>query len=255
MPGVAEVFHARIEDYGYPTHYHDTWTVLIVDDGAIRYDLDTRQRVSAGNTISVLPPGVAHNGTPAPGAISFSKRVVYLDAAVIPVDLVGAAVDRSHIDDGELRRGIETLHSRLRNGDDFAAESSLALVAERIETHLAASEPRQLKSEPDTARRLRLLLDAHPTADITLDAAAAELHRSKAHLVRSFSASYGISPHAYLVSRQIETARRLLLEGQPPATVAAMSGFYDQAHLTRHFKRHTSTTPSAFQGSRRVHSS
>jgi len=30
--GISEVFHASIVNYQYPTHCHDTWTVLIVDD-------------------------------------------------------------------------------------------------------------------------------------------------------------------------------------------------------------------------------
>jgi AraC-like DNA-binding protein len=41
-------------------------------------------------------------------------------------------------------------------------------------------------------------------------------------------------------------ARGLLLQGAAPAEVAAAAGFYDQAHFTRHFKRHTSVTPAAY---------
>src|ERR671911_239937 len=43
LPGVREVFHARFVEHRYPPHTHDTWTVLIVDQGAIRYDLDNRE--------------------------------------------------------------------------------------------------------------------------------------------------------------------------------------------------------------------
>ena len=39
MPGVVEVFHAHFTEHAYPMHAHDTWTLLIVDDGAVRYDL------------------------------------------------------------------------------------------------------------------------------------------------------------------------------------------------------------------------
>ncbi|CAM5331731.1 hypothetical protein SALBM217S_00346 [Streptomyces griseoloalbus] len=40
VPGVVEVFHARFTEYAYPMHVHDAWTLLIVDSGAVRYDLD-----------------------------------------------------------------------------------------------------------------------------------------------------------------------------------------------------------------------
>ena len=41
-PGIREVFHARFTEHAYPPHTHDDWTLFIVDDGAIRYDLDRR---------------------------------------------------------------------------------------------------------------------------------------------------------------------------------------------------------------------
>jgi hypothetical protein len=44
VAGVHEVFHAHFVDYAYPPHVHDAWTVFIVDDGWIRYDLERRHR-------------------------------------------------------------------------------------------------------------------------------------------------------------------------------------------------------------------
>jgi AraC-like DNA-binding protein len=85
---------------------------------------------------------------------------------------------------------------------------------------------------------------------VTLASAAAELDRSVPHLVRSFTREFGLSPHAYLTGRRVDMARRLLLHGTAPADVATAVGFYDQAHLTRHFKRHTSATPSSYARSR-----
>jgi len=46
----------------------------------------------------------------------------------------------------------------------------------------------------------------------------------------------------------IELARRLLLAGQRPAEVAAAVGFYDQSHLSRHFKRHLGVSPARYPG-------
>jgi AraC-like DNA-binding protein len=58
-----------------------------------------------------------------------------------------------------------------------------------------------------------------------------------------------VSPHAYVIGRRIEAARRRLLRGDRPADVAVAVGFHDQAHLTRHFKRHTSVTPARYADS------
>lgn len=67
-----------------------------------------------------------------------------------------------------------------------------------------------------------------------------------AHLVRAFSGVYGIAPHQYLNSRRVDRARRLLLEGRSPGDVAAATGFFDQSHLTRHFRKLVGVTPGRY---------
>jgi AraC-like DNA-binding protein len=100
------------------------------------------------------------------------------------------------------------------------------------------------------AEGLRDLLDARLVEGITLAEAARILDVSPAHLVRSFTGRFGISPHRYLVGRRIDVARALVLEGQPIARIAADVGFHDQAHFTRHFRRHVGTTPGSYRGGR-----
>ena len=165
---ISEVFHARIVDYGYPLHCHDTWTVLIVDTGAISYDLDRKQCGALRETVAILPPGVTHNGKPAPGAKGFAKRVLYLDESVLPVDLIGAAVDRTNIKDARLRRSLAALHDDLVVGaDPFAASSALAMIAERITLRLQTRPDPVAGVEQGVAEMLRRMLD-EPTAGVDL---------------------------------------------------------------------------------------
>ena len=48
----------------------------------------------------------------------------------------------------------------------------------------------------------------------------------------------------------MDLARRLILTGRPLGSVAADSGFYDQPHLTRHFKRIVGVGPRAYGAGR-----
>jgi AraC-like DNA-binding protein len=246
-PGVREVFHARFH-HTYPPHTHDTWTVFVVDEGAIRYDLDRHHRGARGSVIGVLPPHVVHDGRPADSR-GYGKRVLYLEAGVLGEDLVGRAVDDSSVVDARLRAAVDALHARLRHPDDaLEAESRLAFVAERLREHLTGRPAPRRTPHAELAEQLRALLDEHACEQLTLAVAADRLAASPAHLVRSFTGTFGVPPHAYLVGRRIEAARTRLLEGEPIVRVASQVGFFDQAHFTRHFKRHVGVTPAAYRG-------
>jgi AraC-like DNA-binding protein len=252
VPGVVEVFHAHYTEYAYPMHVHEAWTLLIVDDGAVRYDLDRHEHGTPHDTVSLLPPHVPHNGSPVT-ELGFRKRVLYLDLSRLDESFIGPAVDGPDLVDPVLRRRVAQLHTALAHpGDELEAESRLTLIGERLRTHL---RPRLVTGTPlpdrPLAHRLRELLDERLVEGIALDEAARLVHAHPAHLVRAFSTTFGIAPHQYLMSRRVDRARRLLLDGQPAVEVAAGTGFYDQSHLTRHFKRLVGVTPGRYGSSSR----
>ncbi len=74
------------------------------------------------------------------------------------------------------------------------------------------------------------------------------LHR----FVTVFRSQVGIPPHQYVCRTRVKEARTLLRQGIPPAAVALDTGFCDQSHLSRHFKRQCGITPGHFAGSRAV---
>ncbi|PWU54281.1 AraC family transcriptional regulator [Micromonospora sp. S4605] len=247
VPGIAEVFHAHFVDHAYPAHTHDVWTLLIVDDGAIRFDLDRHRHGALRPSVTLLPPHVPHDGRSATRH-GFRKRVLYLDPSVLDAAATGAAVDRPNLPDQQLRRRIHQLHQALaRPGDGFEADSRLAFILERLNLHLRRHIPTGDQPAAHVlAVRLRELLDARTAEGVTLREAAGLLHAHPTHLVRAFTRTYGLPPHSYLTSRRIELARRLLLAGRRPAEVAAAAGFHDQSHLTRHFKRHLGVSPTRY---------
>ncbi|WP_432888400.1 AraC family transcriptional regulator [Kribbella sp. CA-245084] len=248
LAGVVEVLHAHFPSHAYPTHTHDAWTVLIVDEGAVRYDLDHREHGLAQAQVSLLPPHVPHDGRSVLPQ-GFRKRVLYLAPDRLGGDhLIGAAVDHPEYVDPILRHRIHQLHRVLLDGqEDLEAQSRLTLIEERLSQHLR----RTVVAPPDrsdsgVAAQLRELLDSKVTDGITLEDAAKVVHAHPAHLVRAFSREYGMPPHRYLTGRRVDLARRYLLDGHPAAEVATLAGFYDQSHLNRHFRKLLGVTPASF---------
>lgn len=251
VAGVAEVLHAFFAEHAYPLHTHDCWTLLLIDRGAVHYNLYRDEHTASGNAITLLPPHVPHNGRTV-HAHGLRKRVLYLETDVLTTDLVGSSVDRPSLDDPVLRARIGQLHYVLAaQTEHLEAESHLVLIQERLRLHLTESlhRPRPVP-EHSLARSLRDLLDERITEGITINEAARMLHTHPTHLIRSFGREFGLPPHAYLNGRRINWARRLLLDGMRPVDVATCVGFYDQAHFSRHFKKMLGVNPSTFTSQR-----
>jgi transcriptional regulator GlxA family with amidase domain len=101
-------------------------------------------------------------------------------------------------------------------------------------------------------RRVIDHLESNYLAPGLLQDLARTLNRSRFQVIRSFRREMQITPHAYLIRLRIIHAIRLLQRGEAIAQVAAATGFSDQSHLTRHFKRWTGTTPGVFARTRTV---
>jgi AraC-like DNA-binding protein len=247
VAGVSEVLHAHFPVHAYPAHTHSTWTLLLVDTGTVRYDLDRQPHGALGDRVTLLPPHVAHDGRSVE-TTGFRKRVVYLDEDVIDADRIGAAVDHPGWADPVLRGAVDRLHGALgQPGDELEAEVRLELVVDRLRQRLAgATTPSVVRRDPALAHRLRDLLDARLVEGVSLPVAARALAVHPTHLVRAFGAEFGLPPHRYLTGRRLDRARRMLLAGERAADVAVAVGFHDQAHLTRHFRRLLGVTPTAY---------
>ncbi len=68
-----------------------------------------------------------------------------------------------------------------------------------------------------------------------------------------FRQQVGVSPHRYICRLRVERAQALIREGVPAATAASEAGFYDQSHLSRHFKSICGMTPGQYLSASRGH--
>jgi transcriptional regulator GlxA family with amidase domain len=138
-----------------------------------------------------------------------------------------------------------------------------AACADRVARHLVApphrdggqaqffraAEPR--RADPgggDSLEPTREWARARIAEPLTVAAMARHANVSPRTFARRFRAETGTTPLQWLLSRRVLEARRLLEESDLPVeAVAQRAGFGDAASLRDHFRRATSTTPTAYR--------
>ncbi len=160
------------------------------------------------------------------------------------------------IDSPPLRELLLLLHAevtRQGNSDGHYATAIARLIALHLVKHhsspMIASNKRGGLS-PTKLRKVATLVEQRMGSEMSLEELATAAGLSVFHFARVFRQSTGMSPFQYVLKRRIERARELLLEPHARiGDIALECGFCDQAHLTRHFKRITGSTPAAFKRS------
>jgi AraC-like DNA-binding protein/PAS domain-containing protein len=105
---------------------------------------------------------------------------------------------------------------------------------------------------PRVTQLMREYIESHLSESISLDAMAEMAGLSVFHFTRAFRRSFEMPPHAYLLHRRVERALRLLEQTELALSEIAFStGFSDQSHFAKHFRRITGVTPSAVRWNRR----
>jgi len=137
-------------------------------------------------------------------------------------------------------------------GGRLFGESLLCALAVHLQRGYAVTPPSDVKpgNGLPRARLSRVIeyVEANLDREIPLATLAETAGMSTHYFSELFKQSVHVSPHQYVLRRRIERARRLL--GDPRVTVleaAVRSGFSDQSHFTKIFRRIVGVTPTGYR--------
>jgi AraC-like DNA-binding protein len=197
--------------------------------------------------------GVAVDGRPWTSALTIVEAADLCALAGDPEadPLADVEFPRPVISDPGLAAGFVRLHAAL------ASPSSRLEREERLSEWLRAIVARASPARPARSRltgrddrALRLAceyLADRPERNVGLDELAGVAGVGKFRLIRLFRERTGLPPHALQVAHRIRAARRLIEAGETLAAAAAATGFTDQSHLHRLFRRSLGVTPGEYR--------
>ncbi|MDR6954992.1 AraC-like DNA-binding protein [Ancylobacter sp. 3268] len=119
---------------------------------------------------------------------------------------------------------------------------------------LRSAEKRKRSSlAPWQLRRVVDYIEENCLRAIRLQELAELVSLSPSYFSHAFKAATGVPPHQWQTNARLKRAQDLLLATDMSLTeVAATTGFFDQAHLTRLFRKKVGATPAAWRRERRA---
>ena len=237
-------------------HWHDCYGFGLLDRGGQRWLSRCGSVEAYSGTLINTNPGEVHDGQPL-GHETRAWRILS-----VPVPVMAQALERDAgaleiappvIEDRELITVLRTLlrqlhgwHSHHASSEALAFEESLVATCTLLMSRHGAHPFHEKDGEGSLAAVRERLADVGSAAP-SLGDLARIAGASKYQLLRAFTKRYGLPPHAWLLSLRAERARSLIQGGASLATAAARSGFADQSHMTRTFRRYYGYTPGAWQ--------
>ena len=262
VPGLAgtSFFKARFTHHSYSRHTHDEYAIGTLEQGRQTFHCRGGQHVTTPGSLILVNPDDLHDGQAAGAAgAAYRYRMVYIEPTLIAealreADLPGALplFRAPVVRDPELATALSHFNHRTEQPEGLDAleleTRLLHLVRALLQRHAASPPVRNPRAGRDTAivRHACRYLDEHYAADPSLTALAVQCGISRFALLRLFTKEVGLPPHAYMTRARLREARRLLLQGEPAAQVAAAVGYVDQSHLTKRFKAAFGITPGQF---------
>lgn len=228
-----ELLHARHHTIDFPFHTHNTFNITLVLEQTFTTKLSDRSLQAPVGTIVITNPDEVH-ATICDSRIGSSFFTFYVSPDVLkqlnhqqPVYF-----DKKIISDPPLFHQLMQL-SQGNNTTPSQMEKALLGALKALVSKHASSAYTETKS----TTHFRRFLETEAYEKFSLENAAHRFGLDKFKFLRLFKYETGLTPNSYILLKRIEKCKQLLQTRNDLLGIAIETGFYDAAHLSKHFKK------------------
>jgi AraC-like DNA-binding protein len=230
-----EIFEGTISKHTYPWHFHECFTLILVEKGKILYEFqDTRIAVTENEALIIEPFRIHRNLISQPT----SYKAIFVPGKY--AEGIGEnPIITMKIDNPKVVSKIIDLQSILENNS--TKNDNKEHICELLNLL------NQSQIEPVTVRLTSLHSIPKINCGFTINELAEIEHLSKFHFQRKFKKIYGLTIGQLKQQEKAVKAKALLEKGIPATDVAYDLGFFDQSHFIKYFKKMWAVTPKHFR--------
>lgn len=241
-----------VKDYNrsFPSHFHPTYNITLIYDGAFNTKLDNGMIVAPSVSILITNPQEIHsNPFDKNGSVSFFTFYVSQDFLEYCTHSKSIFFNQKVIYDQELFAALHQLATAIDQAHDLPnyeeeLREVLFQLAHRHGNELAAVQDTKIQSLFDE------FLSEQSLKKFSLEDAARRFGIDKFKFIRLFKFQTGLTPNNYFILKRIEKSKSMLKQGQELLSIAIELGFYDAAHYCNYFKKFTGISPIAYSTNR-----
>ncbi|MDU2064681.1 MAG: AraC family transcriptional regulator [Sporomusaceae bacterium] len=252
-----EIYKASYTTHAFSRHWHDGFGIGVIEDGCEVFDYKGDTQWAPQRSIVLMNPGVIHTGAAANQQIGWRYHIMYPSLRCL--QKIAEQMDEKNnlipyfpnpvIVDNECAEKLLNLfalfeHFPLSMEHQSVFINTIATILQRHST-LTYVELNK-KRDNKVVKVVKDYIHQYYNKSISLQELAIISGKSQFHLLREFEREMGIPPHTYQIFIRIQKAKELLLTGQSILAVAFETGFADQSHFNRHFKRILGITPREY---------
>jgi AraC-like DNA-binding protein len=235
---------------------HETYTTAMMIRGARDWNCNGEKFRSTEGMVQSWQPGDAHHCLE-PSRVSQRGLLIQPEVMEGIAREAGAAPARLKVQVRQLELPVVTaafrgLYESLDHPRSRLERQSRFLECMRLLLKHAFAEqgiPRPDPVDAGIVRKAKAYIRDNFQRNLGLDELADVANvDSPYRLIRSFKKQVGTTPHSFQIDVRLAEARALLLKKESAVTAASSTGFSDQSHFIRHFKRMFGLTPEQFRG-------
>ncbi|WP_108866233.1 AraC family transcriptional regulator [Aquimarina aquimarini] len=252
-----ELLMGTFTTHNFKPHFHESYTVILIDKGIGDYSNSNSNLVLSSGSILVFNPYEVHTGK-AVGTSPWSFLTMYIPVEIMKKALVNIDFKDNkppyfsqNIIENKILYDIAkfAFYSLLDKNKDSYNHDNLIKFLELLVKEYGTVYEKNITAMPykyKVANEIRKHIHKNYLNDVSLEYLSSITGLKRDGVIKTFKQYYDLPPRQYILNLRIEKAKKLLLKKISSTEVAHETGFFDQSHFIKNFKKVIGVTPKKY---------